>query len=188
MSLYKPVYKIQIQSSHSHVRNMKNKLSKRDFVTVFYSNFEHRVKSMYKLQLNNKLNCKNGLKPLTMAPLKAKLDIEWAKSLLGICLRVPDYWWVGFNSRKLNDGKIESFDCLTKKFLFVLDADPSSSYAMAYSAVYEYADQEASTFDSFHLPSDPVIDPGDQEIGVGQVKYQLTAPADWKKINLACRC
>ena len=51
-----------------------------------------------------------------MASLKAKLDIEWAKSLVGIRLRVPDYWWNGFSSRNLNDGKIESFDISTEKF------------------------------------------------------------------------
>ena len=41
--------------------------------------------------------------------------IEWAKSLKGLSVKVPDNWWMGCNGRILHDGKIDSFDRSTQK-------------------------------------------------------------------------
>ena len=119
-----------------------------------------------------------------MAPKPTKLDTEWAESLVGLRLKVPDYWWVGWSGRNFNDGKIDSYDSSTQKFNLILDSDPSYPYPMAYDAVYEYADQEASTFDAFNLPPDAVLQPlEEEEIGVDAAKYKVTVGADWQKIT-----
>ena len=93
-----------------------------------------------------------------MAPRnKAKIDVEWAESLVGLRLCVPDCWWVGYNSRSLNDGKVQAFDDECQKWTIILDSDDGTEYPMAYTALYQYVDTEASTFEDFNVPADPVL-------------------------------
>jgi hypothetical protein len=44
-----------------------------------------------------------------MAITKKLIDSEWADSLVGLCMSVPDYLWKEYNSYNLNDGRIVSF-------------------------------------------------------------------------------
>jgi hypothetical protein len=44
-----------------------------------------------------------------------KIDTEWANSLVGLHLKVPDNWWVNYNGTNLHDGKIVSFDRVNRK-------------------------------------------------------------------------
>jgi hypothetical protein len=38
----------------------------------------------------------------------------WAKSLVGLSMKVPGYWWDGCNTYKLHDGTIDSFDVVNR--------------------------------------------------------------------------
>jgi hypothetical protein len=54
---------------------------------------------------------------------------------------------------------------------------------MAYSAVYEYADEESSTFDEYHLTFHAVLD-GDKAIESAQGTCYTKAPAsEWNKVE-----
>ena len=75
-----------------------------------------------------------------MVPKKPSIYVEWAQSIVRLRLSVPDFWWVDLNSRKLNDGKIASFNESLQKWMLILDSEPGTPYAMAYPAIYEFAD------------------------------------------------
>jgi hypothetical protein len=44
------------------------------------------------------------------------ISTEWAESLIGLSMKVPDYWWDDCKSHKLHDGKIDSFDIQNQKW------------------------------------------------------------------------
>ena len=79
------------------------------------------------------------------------------KSLVGLYLKVPNYWWPGERGKKewtcvidsinLEDGKKRYFNlkCLG-------DPYPDKKYEMAYVDVQKYADREQPEFSSFYLP------------------------------------
>ena len=76
----------------------------------------------------------------------SKIDKEWAESIIGLRLKVPDHWWNNCSSRELHDGKIVSFDEAKQKWNLVCDSEPEEvPYLMAYEAVYKYVDKNAST-------------------------------------------
>ena len=75
-----------------------------------------------------------------MASKRPTIDAEWAESIVGLRLRVPDCWWVGYNSREANDGKLKSFDVSSQKWMLELDSDKGTEYPIAYTAIYQYAD------------------------------------------------
>ena len=50
-----------------------------------------------------------------MMQRKPETDVEWAELVAGLHPRVPDFWWVGHDSRKHSDGKSGPFD--VKSFL-----------------------------------------------------------------------
>ena len=88
-----------------------------------------------------------------MAPRRQKIDLEWADSLVGCPVKVPDHWWVGYTETYLHDGKIVSFDPVNQKWFIELDdQDDDDQYLMAYDAILEYCNKLHSTIDSFHLP------------------------------------
>jgi hypothetical protein len=53
-----------------------------------------------------------------MTSTRNKIDTEWANSLVGLHVRVPDHWWVSFKTSNLNDGKIVSFDRVQKSGIY----------------------------------------------------------------------
>ena len=76
-----------------------------------------------------------------MPPKRRPISIDWAESLVGLSMKVPEYWWDNYNSHKLCDGKIDSFDPFTQKWNLLLDSkDDDALYLIAYEAVYLYAD------------------------------------------------
>jgi hypothetical protein len=79
-------------------------------------------------------------------PIEPSISVEWVESLIGLSMKVPDHWWDDYHGYKLHDGKIVSFDIDTQKWNLLLDTqeDGDDLYLMAYSAVYEYADEESS--------------------------------------------
>jgi hypothetical protein len=78
--------------------------------------------------------------------IEPQISTEWAQSLIGLSMKVPENWWVGCKSFKLHDGKIDSFDISNQKWNLLLDdRDEPFPFLMAYDAVYEYADEDSST-------------------------------------------
>jgi len=122
-----------------------------------------------------------------MASQSLQYDKEWAESLIGLRVKVPEYWWVALRGRKLHDGKIASFDESNQKWMFVCDSDPKEPYAMAYPGILEYADQTASTYPDFdpYLTAEPVLQFGDEEGAVqqGETHFRKTHHEHWNKID-----
>jgi hypothetical protein len=50
-----------------------------------------------------------------MASRTNKTDIKWANSLVGLPLKIPDNWWVGYTVSYLHDGKLVAFDVVNQK-------------------------------------------------------------------------
>jgi hypothetical protein len=76
-----------------------------------------------------------------------KIDIEWANSLVGLPVKVPDNWWVGYTGTYLHDGKLMAFDVVNQKWLIELDdQDDDDQYLIAYDDVCEYSNKQHSTF------------------------------------------
>jgi hypothetical protein len=47
--------------------------------------------------------------------IEPQISAEWAQSLIGLSMKVPENWWVGCKGFKLHDGKIDSFDIQSPK-------------------------------------------------------------------------
>ena len=116
-------------------------------------------------------------------PKQSPINIEWAESLIGLSMKVPDHWWDGCRGYNLHDGKIESFDIDSQKWNLLLDSrDEPFPYLIAYDAVCEYSDAYSSTFDEFQLPHGVVRD-GDDEIETEEgIRYTRTPASEWSKV------
>jgi hypothetical protein len=55
-----------------------------------------------------------------MASRTNKIDIEWANSSVGLPVRIPDNWWVGYTGSNLHDGKLVAFDVVNSLTAFML--------------------------------------------------------------------
>jgi hypothetical protein len=98
-------------------------------------------------------------------------------------MKVPVYWWAGYNGHKLHDGKIESFNISEQKWNLVLDArDDPFSYLMAYDAIYEYTDEGSSTYHEYQLTYHAVLE-GDDEIETETTRYTKTTSDQWNKVE-----
>jgi hypothetical protein len=87
---------------------------------------------------------------------------------------------IGFN---LHDGKIDSFNISSQKWNLLLDArDEPFPFLMAYDAVYEYADEDSSTYHEYQLTYDPVLD-GDDEIETEIATYTKTTSEEWNQVS-----
>ena len=118
-----------------------------------------------------------------MASKRPTIDAEWAELIVGLRLRVPDCWWVGYNSQEANDGKLKSFDVSSQKWMLELDSDKGTEYPIAYTAIYQYADSNASSFEDYNVPPEPVFEGVEEDVGVNNKIYTITKSADWKKID-----
>ena len=123
------------------------------------------------------------------------IDREWAASLRGLRMNVPDDWWPGFAGNKLNGGVIArvDFDIATNNhFQLELDNEPGSFYAMRYDAVVRFADETHDSFSSYRLPAHALRDPADDVFVVETVDddddddddYFKTPPARNKRRRL----
>ncbi|OEU11447.1 hypothetical protein FRACYDRAFT_245186 [Fragilariopsis cylindrus CCMP1102] len=120
-----------------------------------------------------------------MAPRSARISLEWAKSLVGLSMKVPDYWWDGCKGYRLNDGVIDSYDSVEQKWNLLLNSrDDNDRYLMNYTAVSTYADSDSSTIDEYQLPFAEIYD-GDDIIDANNgVRYFRTPPSEWSKVEL----
>jgi hypothetical protein len=116
----------------------------------------------------------------TMASKTNKIDTEWANSLVGLHVKVPDSWWVSFKTSNLNDGTIVSFDSVNEKWNLLLDdKDDDDQYLMAYDALCEYSNKEHSTFNQYQLPYHPVLVGDNAMESEDGTLYSLTPTEEW---------
>jgi hypothetical protein len=92
--------------------------------------------------------------PCTIIP-HVPIDSEWAETLVGLCLNIPNKWWPGLSDGGINHGKIAAINLDPSSsyyFKVELDDEPGAHYAMHYSSVLLYADNEQPGFLQFCLP------------------------------------
>jgi hypothetical protein len=53
-------------------------------------------------------------------PIEQSISVEWAESLIGLSMKVPDHWWDDFHGYKLHNGKIVSFDIDSQRWNLLL--------------------------------------------------------------------
>ena len=81
-------------------------------------------------------------------PVANSIDPEWANSVVGLRVKVPNCWWPGYNGKKLHPGSITAVNMKDKAgryFMFETDADKGVHYPMRYDAVREYADKRVQS-------------------------------------------
>jgi hypothetical protein len=119
-----------------------------------------------------------------MTSTRKKIDTEWTNSLVGLHLNVPDHWWVNYSGTNLHDGKIVSFDRVSRKWNLLLDdQDDDDVYLIAYDAVCEYSNKEHSTFNQYQLPYHPVLVGDDAIESENGTLYSLTPTEEWTRVN-----
>ena len=92
------------------------------------------------------------------------IDRDWAASLRGLRMKVPDDWWPGFSGRALNAGAIARVDLdinTNNHFQLELDKERGVFYAMQYNAVVRFADETHHSFSSYCLPAHALHNPAD---------------------------
>ena len=87
------------------------------------------------------------------------VDTEWAESLVGLQLDIPNNWWRGFTGKKIHQGEIvelvksnKSKECL---FSVTVKGD-DDNYNMRYDAIFEYANKKQPFYCDYNLPMEPV--------------------------------
>jgi hypothetical protein len=107
------------------------------------------------------------------------IDEEWATSLIGLRMQVPNLWWKGFEGAKsLNEGTIVGVDFSAAKlnyFQLELAKEKGAIYAMRYDAVHLYAAAEHRDFWKFRLPRDAPSNPANED--------EVIAPPPKKKLK-----
>ena len=94
------------------------------------------------------------------------VDEEWAASLIGLRMQVPNLWWKGYEGdESLNEGSIIGVNFSAAKlkyFQLELTKEKGAIYAMRYDAVHLYADVEHRDFRNFRLPRDAPSNPANE--------------------------
>ena len=107
------------------------------------------------------------------------VDLEWANTLFGPCLKVPSSWWLGCTGNYLHDGKLIRYDQISVRWILQLDdLLEQEPYLMRWDAVIKFADMDASTYLNYNLPATPILSPP-MEAEIGGKKYSRTMADDW---------
>jgi hypothetical protein len=102
--------------------------------------------------------------PHTIIP-HVPIDLEWAETLVGLRLNIPNKWWPGFRDGGINRGKIAAINLDLSSlhyFQVELKNEPGAQYAMRYDSVLLYADNEQPGFLQFSLPLCCLANPDDE--------------------------
>ena len=68
------------------------------------------------------------------------IDFEWAESLTGLPMSVPEHWWPGYSGRKNYAGRIKSIDRDAENgcfFCLAVADEPGAIYPMRCDAVFK---------------------------------------------------
>ena len=124
---------------------------------------------------------KNPL-PVQVTKLKKKrsiskpvaIDQNWALSLVGLRLKIPEVWWNGCTGNTLYAGRISAINVSDhRQRYFMLEMDTGEEYPVRYDAVLRYADREHLTHSGFNLPEKPPADPNVIKSGKRKFREEL---------------
>ena len=88
------------------------------------------------------------------------IDQNWASSLVGLRLQIPEVWWNGCTGNSLHAGKISGINFSDhRQRYFTLKMDTGEEHPVRYDFVLCYADREHPTHSGFNLPEKPPADP-----------------------------
>ena len=111
-------------------------------------------------------------------PKWSSIDKEWANHLIGLRMKVDASWWPGYKDEEEPiPGAIVGLDFKDeagKFFQFQIDGE-THTYSMRYDAVLHYADEESRRFHVYHLPSDQLPDPEDEEITLADLQRRSSS-------------
>jgi hypothetical protein len=128
--------------------------------------------------------------PRTIIP-HVPIDSEWAETLVGLHLNIPNKWWPGFCDGGLNCGKIAAINLDPSSLYYFeveLNDEPGVHYAMRYDSVLLYVDDDQPGFARFCLPSCCPANPDDEITRVGVPKksderLMITTPTKRRQLN-----
>ena len=94
--------------------------------------------------------------PVLSRPIS--IDEEWAATLIGIRMRVPDNWLYGCTGSQLYKGRIVAVDFYDEAEQFLMlelddDNEKGEQYHMRYNDVLHYADEGHRSYSWYYLPS-----------------------------------
>ena len=97
----------------------------------------------------------------TYTETSTNVDREWAQSLVGLMLNIPNNWWLGHAGTTIHQGEIMELVVRSNKpkecvFSIMVEGDVDR-YDMRYDAVVKYADREQSCFSKYKLPKKPIF-------------------------------
>ena len=95
------------------------------------------------------------------------IDTEWAESLVGLRVKVPDSWWVNFDGGELNVGVIAAVDFTQPRqtyFQLEIDSELGAYYPMRYDSVFSFVDIEQEDFKRFRLPRYALANPEGEQV------------------------
>ena len=107
------------------------------------------------------------------------IDEEWASTLVGLPMKVPNSWWKGYkkDDATMNAGTIVGVDFDAPRSNYFQLKCVDEIYAMRYDAVYLYADVNHVDYDKFTLPPDALANPASED--------DVIAPVQKKKNNIS---
>ena len=128
---------------------------------------------------------------MTMANASSQpipIDPEWANSLVGLRLLVPDSWWVNCSGEELNEGVIAAVDFTKPRCTFFqleLDNELGAHYPMRYDSVFSFADEDQDNFKTCRLPRYPIGNPEGEEVAIprGRAATSSTPSSPASSIN-----
>jgi hypothetical protein len=93
------------------------------------------------------------------------IDVAWAESLIGLRMKVHDFWWSGYcgSLTTIRSGWIDKIDPSEKNnrnFMLMLD-DPKwpGPFPMAYEDLLLFVDKDQEGYNEFYLPKNKLDGP-----------------------------
>jgi hypothetical protein len=100
------------------------------------------------------------------------IDKDWASTLVGLPMQVPNSWWKGYKKDKetMNAGTIVGVDFDAPRSNYFQHECVGKIYAMRYDGVYLYTDVNHVDYKKFTLPPDALAIPVSEDDAIAPVK------------------
>ena len=104
-------------------------------------------------------------------------DVDWAETLLGMEVVVPNGWFDGYddNDDTPNDGEIVAINWSNDGRRFFQVEVEGHVYDMRYDAVFSFANDSQRDFDQYHLPTYPIANPERDRVRVVHRRRQRSS-------------
>ena len=103
--------------------------------------------------------------PVSQRQCLILIDEEWACTLIGLPMQVPNSWWNGYNkdNKTLNVGTIVGVDFDAPQSNYFQLECTGEIYAMRYDTIYLYADVNHANYEKYSLPPDAPANPENKD-------------------------